>query len=43
MSGQVDEVDDAVVRTVALLARAELPALDAFFGGVIAQVRRGAG
>lgn len=37
---QVDEVDERIVRTVAELYQTELPALDAFFGGVVAQVRR---
>lgn len=33
----IDEVDEAVVSNVALLAAAELPALCAFFGGIVAQ------
>jgi ubiquitin-activating enzyme E1 len=34
---QVEEVDDTVVRNLAILAQFELPALNAFFGGVAAQ------
>jgi ubiquitin-activating enzyme E1 len=34
---QTDTVDESVIRTVALTASAELPALAAFFGGIVAQ------
>lgn len=38
-AGVVEAVDADVVTKVAALARVELPALAAFFGGIIAQVR----